>query len=619
MKIKYLVPLIPAALLYSTTALSQSGFVSTWAGLYPGSTSGDDGSCQLCHASSTQNLNAYGAAICSSGAGSISNRILDVEGLDSDADPTGSNNFTEIDANSQPGWTPGGSNLIFSRGNCAATGTVESPPSFIGGLLDPAAANQPPVADANGPYTGTVNVALTFDGTASSDIDGTIVAYNWEFGDGTGGSSATPTHTYLTSGTFMVSLTVTDDFGATGTVATTASIGLGNLPPIANPSGPYNGTVDTAVAFDGTQSSDPDGSIISYSWDFGDGTSGTGATPSHAYTAANTYNVILTVMDDAGATDSLGTTATITAVPVNQPPVADANGPYSGTTGTSLVFDGSASSDSDGSIVSYSWDFGDGNTGTGVTPAHTYTANGNYTVSLTVTDNQGATGLATSTASIGSVSPPPIADPNGPYAGTVGISIVFDGSASNDPDGTILSYDWDFGDGNTATGVSPAHTYMAAGNYTVTLVVTDDAGNIGAATTNATIGTGNMAPTADANGPYSGTVGVAVMFDGTASFDPDGTITAYSWDFGDGATASGANPTHSYTAAGMYNVTLIVTDDAGTTDSIGTTANITVVGGGNGDDDDDDHDDDDDDDDDDDVDDDDDDDHKDKKRNKRHS
>ena len=136
MKIKNLVPLIPAALLYSATALSQSGFVSTWDGLYPGSTAANDASCQLCHAASTQNLNAYGAAICSSNAGSISNRILDVEGLDSDADPTGSNNITEIDANSQPGWTPGGSNLIFSRGNCAATGTVESPPGFIGSAID---------------------------------------------------------------------------------------------------------------------------------------------------------------------------------------------------------------------------------------------------------------------------------------------------------------------------------------------------------------------------------------------------------------------------------------------------------------------------------------------------
>ena len=80
-----------------------------------------------------------------------------------------------------------------------------------------------------------------------------------------------------------------------------------------------------------------------------------------------------------------------------------------------------------------------------------------------------------------------MADPNGPYTGTVGTAVAFDGSGSSDPDGTIVSYDWDFGDGNTGTGVSPSHTYTGAATYTVSLTVTDDAGASDTATSVAVI------------------------------------------------------------------------------------------------------------------------------------
>jgi len=105
----------------------------------------------------------------------------------------------------------------------------------------------------------------------------------------------------------------------------------------------------------------------------------------------------------------------------NEPPVADPNGPYSGTVGSPVSFDGSGSSDPDGTIVAYDWDFGDGNTGAGVKPSHRYVAAGTYTVSLTVTDNDGASDTATSTATIDPVAnEPPVADPDGPCSGPVG-------------------------------------------------------------------------------------------------------------------------------------------------------------------------------------------------------
>lgn len=575
--------LILFAFIPTSPVYALSSYLTTWGGIYTNSTSDNNASCQLCHAASTQNLNPYGHELCISNAGSITNRIRAVEALNSDADPTGSNNLAEANANTQPGWTPGNVNPTYSRSTCIATGLVESPPASITGNLDPVSVNQPPVARANGPYSGTVNVPLSFDGSASTDADGTIVSYSWNFGDGSTATGVNPTHTYLVDGTFNVTLTVTDDAGDTGTDTATATIGLGNQPPVANANGPYTGTVNVALTFDGTASNDPDGTIVSYSWDFGDGNTGTGATPSHIYTAANTYNVTLTVTDNANATDSVSTTASIVPVVVNQPPVADANGPYTGTVNSPLTFDGTASNDPDGTIVAYSWDFGDGNTGTGATPTHAYGANGNYTVTLTVTDNQGATGTATTTASIGAVNQPPVSDPNGPYSGTVGMTVTFSGTGSTDADGTIVSYTWDFGDGTTGTGASINHIYTTGGTFNVSLTVTDDAGDTGTASTTAVIGFGNLPPLADPDGPYNGTVGIAVRFDGTGSTDPDGTIVSYSWDFGDGNVGSGQNPAHTYTVQGTYNVTLQVMDDAGASDSAMTTVKIVPVATGDAD------------------------------------
>jgi PKD repeat protein len=350
-----------------------------------------------------------------------------------------------------------------------------------------------------------------------------------------------------------------------------------NVQPTADPNGPYPGTVGMPVAFDGSSSSDPDGTIVSYAWNFGDGNRGTGVRPNHTYSAVGTYNVSLTVTDNDGDSDIATTTATIVPAP-NEAPTADPNGPYSGTAGvTAVLFDGSLSEDSDGSIVSYAWNFGDGSTGTGATPSHTYAAAGTYNVSLTVTDNDGATDTATTTASITDpANVAPIADPNGPYTGTSGTSVLFDGSLSEDSDGTIVSYAWDFGDGSTGTGATPSHTYAAAGTYNVSLTVTDNDGAIDTATTMATINSvpGNVGPTADPNGPYTGETGVAVAFDGSGSTDDDGTIVSYAWDFGDGNTGTGVAPSHTYGAAGTYDVSLTVTDDGGDSDTATTTATI---------------------------------------------
>ena len=260
----------------------------------------------------------------------------------------------------------------------------------------------------------------------------------------------------------------------------------------------------------------------------------------------------------------------------NQAPTANANGPYSATTGNAVSLSSAGSSDSDGSIASYSWDFGDGNSSTDANPSHTYAASGSYTVSLIVTDNQGAS----STAAMGSVTVSdnavPVANANGPYSGTAGTSISFSSAGSSDSDGSIASYSWDFGDGNSSTDANPSHSYAASGTYTATLTVTDDQGATSVAAT-ASVTVNNALPVANANGPYTATAGTAVSLSSAGSSDSDGSIASYSWDLGDGNSSTDANPSHTYSAAGSYTVTLTVTDDQGGTANATATVEVSAV------------------------------------------
>ena len=140
-------------------------------------------------------------------------------------------------------------------------------------------------------------------------------------------------------------------------------------------------------------------------------------------------------------------------------------------------FDASASNDQDGTIVSYAWDFGDGNVGTGVTTSHTYATPGSYVVTLTVTDNHGRTGQASATITVNQPMAAPTAVATAtPGTGPAPLAVVLDGSGSSDSDGTIVSYAWDLGDGNNATGPVVSHVYTTPGTYVATLTITDNHG-----------------------------------------------------------------------------------------------------------------------------------------------
>ena len=368
-------------------ALATSGFDNAFAARYPNSQTQAKARCNTCHGGSSGNFNAYGRDLRQSNAGSREQRLAAVEGVDSDKE--GHSNLVEIDAGAQPGW-------------CAVAGcdnNGRTPPAALA-PLDPLT-RTPPIANAGGPYSGTVNVTITFNGSASSDPDGSVVGYQWNFGDGGSAAGAMPVHAYAATGTYIVTLTVTDSDGLTHSAATTAQVadGSGLQSPVARAGGPYRGTVAAPLSFDGSASSDADGTIVSFDWTFGDGGAGSGARLMHVYGSAGVYTVLLTVTDDSGRRSNATTTAEIVPVVVNQAPTANAGGPYAGQRNVPVAFDGGRSSDSDGSVVSYAWDFGDGTQGAGINPTHSYASVGSYSVTLRVTDNAGITSPA-ATASV---------------------------------------------------------------------------------------------------------------------------------------------------------------------------------------------------------------------------
>lgn len=209
-----------------TFALNQ--YLKSWEDHYPGSATAAAG-CDLCHGTSTNNLNSYGKDLCLAFEGEvpadINAALAAIDFLDSDGN--GDSNLAEIMAGAQPGWTAVLPNQIYSAdvaGGCPPAGAPISPPASLPLPLDPPV-NGEPVAIPGGPYTGNAGVPVVFDGSASYDSDGgSIVTYAWDFGDGGAAEGAVLAHPYAVAGTYTVTLTVTDDEGQTNSAMTTAVI-----------------------------------------------------------------------------------------------------------------------------------------------------------------------------------------------------------------------------------------------------------------------------------------------------------------------------------------------------------------------------------------------------------
>jgi len=272
------------------------------------------------------------------------------------------------------------------------------------------------------------------------------------------------------------------------------------------------------------------------------------------------------IVDAYAALSSIG--------PPNEPPVAEADGPYSGDEGSPINFDASASSDVDGTITLYEWDWNnDGvydESTTSATITHTWYDDYSGTVALRVTDDDGATDTDTATVTVDNVAP--TAEAGGPYNGNEGSPITLSGSAT-DPGTDALTYEWDLDNNGSyeTPGQNVSNTWSQNGTYTVGLRVTDDDGGFG--TDTATVYVNDLDPTAAFSySPASPVIGETVSFtDESTSYDG---IASWLWDFGDGNTSNQQNPTNTYLSTGTYTVSLTVTE--ADTDSDMTSQSITV-------------------------------------------
>jgi len=473
--------------------------------------------------------------------------------------------------------------------------------------------NMPPVANAGTGKSITLPTnSITLDGSLSSDPDGSIAGYVWAQISGpstsaiSGGNTSKPTASGLVAGLYTFQLTVTDNKGATGTSSVKITVSnSGVQPPTANAGADQAITLPTnTVIIDGSGSGASSGTIVSYVWSEKSGPS----TVSLASTSRNTlnnlqagiYTFILTVTDNNGATgkDSVN----ITVIPVvNRAPVADAGASVSLTLpNNSTSLDGSKSYDPDGTISTYQWTRISGPNMPATIGVNAAILNlgglvaGTYSYQLTVTDNNGASSsgqvkvIVTAAANLA-----PIANAGANQSITAPAnSVNLNGSASSDPDGTIVSYNWVTVSGPGSITISNSNTAtpnvvgLQPGGYVFELTVTDNKGATAKDQVDVTVLPKSLLPnqTPVANAGNNQTITAplnSVSLNGSSSFDPDGTISGYSWKQISGPSASSitagntSTPTITQLNVGQYTFELTVTDNNGlkNTDQVTVTVN----------------------------------------------
>ena len=243
----------------------------------------------------------------------------------------------------------------------------------------------------------------------------------------------------------------------------------------------------------------------------------------------------------------------------------------------SVQFDGTTSDDEDGIVSAYQWSFGDKVISETMRPAHVYMLPGEYSVALTVFDNDGASSLATLVITVSEPNAPPVAIfTAAPSAVLPGETVQFDAAGSLDGDGWIKSYQWNFGDGAIAVGMNVEHQFSTPGTYPVILTVVDNDNAVGAVQSEMLVVDTNQAPQPQLE--LSATLlepGETLVCSASGSVDPDGEIVAFDWQFGDGTHAEGSTATHVYSTDGTYRVMLTATDNEGAKQ---TAESIVIVG-----------------------------------------
>lgn len=230
------------------------------------------------------------------------------------------------------------------------------------------------------------------------DVTAQLSVFDWNFGDGRTASGRTVSHEYTNPGTYAVTLRITDTLGRLAQITKTVTVGQGQIPTASFETSPSSPIIDQPINFNASGSkAEPGHSIVEFSWNFGDGTLGSGALVQHAYSQTGTYTVTLKVTDDAGRKSDLVTRSV--TVGTGNPTAAFNFNPSAPRSGEQVTFDASPSEAAPGrTIVSYSWSFGNGQSGSGRTVTTTFTTGATpttFNVLLTITDSAGRTSSIT--------------------------------------------------------------------------------------------------------------------------------------------------------------------------------------------------------------------------------
>lgn len=386
-----------------------------------------------------------------------------------------------------------------------------------------------------------VSISFTNNSTGPETLN-----YFWDFGDGQTSTEKNPVNVYSTVGSFPVTLVVQSSFGCTDTLrrvnaVTTSQIITDFDVPVVCP--------NTEVQFFDSSSE----FSISNIWRFSDGTTDSSASPYKAYPAPGTYMITL-INNYATCTDSITKAVNVVANPTVDFNAVPTNGCQTPLT---VVFNNNATDAS-----TYQWDFGDSTAGSNESsPTHVYTNFGNYTVSLTASNVSGCISTATKSAFI-KIQKPTITFNNLPDQGCVPHTIAPTSTVTSVD--SVVSYRWDFGDGNTSTQKEPIYTYNAVGKYTVTLTVTTAAGCTETYALFDAVKVGTK-PTANFNLDRDITCARdAIQFTDQSS----GDANEWNWDFGDGSSSNAENPRHEFNDIGSLNVKLTVFNNGCKGDSV---------------------------------------------------
>ena len=384
----------------------------------------------------------------------------------------------------------------------------------------------------------------------SDSTTGTVTSWDWNFGDGSHSNLQNPMHSYEDTGLFTITLIV----GNNGCFDTLSFIDYIHIkPPIAIFTFTSTCTnkylkvfIDQSIGAD------------SWNWNFGDGTTSTIQNPSHTYATAGTFTVTLTVVNFSTGCDYVRTF---------QLRVADEQALFTASQleicrNTSTTFT-ATSIQGTPAIVSYQWNFGDGNVDTGNNIIHTYLQSGLYTVSLKITDVNGCIDSLVKNNYIKVVAPNASFAPTTPGS-CLNAAVTFTDSSVPTPNHPLTTWYWNYGDGIMDTLTSPPfqHVYANSGVFSVTLKILDSFG----CTDSSTLSNALIISTPVADYISIDTVscpGKPVIFQNQST----GNSLTYAWSFGDGVTSTQMNPVHVYNADGTYTVSLTVTDMYGCTDT----------------------------------------------------